>query len=84
MVDLSGIPKYDEYMEMTLPVVGQKEVTRKKDGKKFIVLVCKAPNGDEVSLFDWSLKVENGKMFCLKRAYNRAMAALQTLQEFED
>ena len=65
-LDLSSVEEYEKWVPLDLAVLGKKEIVRKKDGKKFQVLVCEHANGQEVSLFDWGLKTENGKFFVLK------------------
>jgi len=61
------MPKFDEYVPVEMPILGMKEVTRKKDGKCYKVLLCQAEDGREVSLFDWALCERNGAPFVLRR-----------------
>lgn len=72
-LDLSAVPEYDEWIPLTMEVIGKRDVVRKKDGKKFTVLVVKSADGTEVSLFEWGLKTEGGKIHVIKRHLNAAL-----------
>ena len=75
MADLNSlnIPEYEKWIEMKLPVVGQKHIKRKKDGKDFTILVVTRGDGKEISLFEWALKVDGGKLYCLQHHFNRQL-----------
>lgn len=72
-LDFSKHGKYDEYVLVEMPILGMKEVVRKKDGKHYKVLVCQGEQGQEISLFDWSLCERNGSPWVLKRALKTAL-----------
>lgn len=59
--------KVDPYIEIDMPILGYKEVTKKDTGKKYQLLVCQDEKGREVVLFDWALIERNGKPFVLKK-----------------
>jgi hypothetical protein len=73
MVDMTGVPEYEKWVPVTLKILGQKTVERKKDGKKFVILECEHENGAHVSLFDWALRGSNGKFECLQDHYLKAI-----------
>jgi len=77
-LNFAGIAKYDEYEPVEMPILGQKEVTRKADGKRYQVLLCQDPEGREVSLFDWALCERNGAPYVLRRALRTALDAARS------
>lgn len=72
-LNFGAIPKFDEYVPVELPILGQKEVTRKSDGKRYQVLICRDEKGREVSLFDWALCEREGRAYVLKKALRTAL-----------
>jgi hypothetical protein len=72
-LDFGKMPKFDEYVPVEMPILGMKEVVRKKDNKRYQVLICQGEQGQEVSLFDWALCERNGAPWVLKRALKTAL-----------
>ena len=77
-LDFGKFEKFEAYEPLKLKILGQKEVVRKKDNKRYQVLCCQDDEGRQVDLFDWGLIEREGEPYVLKK---HLKAALDTAKE---